>query len=115
MNKRLFAKADSLVINILSFPRIRLSNLHTLILVGVESGVLLSDFAHQLRRKNADVPELCFTLLDAAGVSWYIFNTFSESKCQSQRDKAGFLSKFERQKLKDSTYKAVLHIAPREI
>ena len=35
----------------------------------VETGVLLSHFAQQLRRKNADVPDIHFTLLDAAGIS----------------------------------------------
>ena len=36
---------------------------------GVAFWVLLSDFALQLRRKNADVPDICFILLDAAGIS----------------------------------------------
>ena len=68
-NKKLFSKADSLVDKILSCPRMKLSNLQTLIFDGVESGVFLSDFAQQLRRKNADVPDIYFTLLDAAGIS----------------------------------------------
>ena len=41
MNKKLFAKADSLVEKIFSCPRIRLSKLQTLVLNGVEIGVLL--------------------------------------------------------------------------
>ena len=68
INKRLFSKAESLVDKILSCPRIKLSNSQTLILDGVETGIFLSDFAQQLRRKNADVPDICFTLLDAAGI-----------------------------------------------
>ena len=68
VNKKLFSKADSLVDNILSSPRIKLSNSQTLILDGVEFGIFLSDFAQQLRRKNADVPDSYFTLLDAAGI-----------------------------------------------
>ena len=62
-NKKLFSKADSLVDKILSSPRIKLSNSETLILDGVETGIFLSDFAQQLRRQNADVPDIYFTLL----------------------------------------------------
>ena len=69
INKKLFSKGDSLVDKILSCPRIKLSNSQTLILDGVETGVFLSDFAQQLRLKNADVPDLYFTLLEAAGKS----------------------------------------------
>ena len=69
MNKKLFSKADSLVDEILSSPRIKLSNSQTLILDGVETGIFLSDFAQQLRHKNADVPHNYFTLLDASGIS----------------------------------------------
>ena len=54
---------------ILYFPPIKLSASQTLILDGVEFAVLLSDFAQQLRRKNTDVPDLYFTLRDAAGIS----------------------------------------------
>ena len=79
INKKLFSKADSLVDRILSCPRIKLSNSQTLILDGVETGFFLSNFAQQLRRKNADVPDIYFTLLDAAGIS----PTDSESECQS--------------------------------
>ena len=69
INKKLFSKADSLVDKILSCPRIKLSNSQTLNLDGVETGNFLSDFAQELRRKNADIPDIYFTLLDAAGVS----------------------------------------------
>ena len=69
INKKLFSKADSLVDKILSCPRIKLSNSQTLILDGVETGIFLSDFVQQLRRKNADVPDIYFTLLDAADIS----------------------------------------------
>ena len=69
INKKWFSKTDSSVDKILSPPRINLSNSQTLILDGVENGIFLSDFAQQLRRKNADVPDLYFTLLDAAGLS----------------------------------------------
>ena len=69
INKKLFSKADSLVDKILSCPRIKLSYSLTLILDGVETRFFLSDFAQKLCRKNADVPDIYFTLLDAAGIS----------------------------------------------
>ena len=53
----------------MSCPRIKLSNSQTLNLVGVETGIFLLDFAQQLRFKNADVPDIYFTLLDAACIS----------------------------------------------
>ena len=68
-NKYLFSKADSLVDKVLSCPHIKLSNSHTLILDVVENEIFALDFAQQLRRKNADVLDIYFTLLDAAGIS----------------------------------------------
>ena len=46
-----------------------LSNSQILILDGVEIRISWLDFAQQLRRKNADIPDIYFTLLDAAGIS----------------------------------------------
>ena len=69
INKKLFAKAVSLVDKSLSCPRIKPSNSHTLILDVVETGGSPSNFAQQLRRKNADDRDIYFTLLDAAGIS----------------------------------------------
>ena len=68
-NKNFFSKAHSSVDKILSCPCINLSNSQTLILDGVETGIFLSDFVQQLRRKNTDGPDIYFTLLDAAGIS----------------------------------------------
>ena len=69
INKNLFSKADTLVDKILSCPRINLSNSQTLILDDVETVISLLDFAQQLRRENAEVPDIYFTLFDAAGIS----------------------------------------------
>ena len=69
INKELFAKADSLVDKLLASPRINLSLSNTIVLDGTDTGVLLQDFAQHLRRKNADVPDIYFTLLDAADIS----------------------------------------------
>ena len=68
-NKKLFGKADSLIDKMISCSRIKLSNSQTIILDGVDTGVLISDFTLRLRRKNADVPDIYFTLLDAVGIS----------------------------------------------
>ena len=54
---------------ILSCPRIKLSTLQTLSYDGVETGFFLLNFARELRRKNADFPDIYYTLLDAACVS----------------------------------------------
>ena len=67
INKKLFSEGDTLVGRILCCPRIRLSNSQALFLESVETGILL-EFAQQLRRKNTDVPDIYFTLLDAAGI-----------------------------------------------
>ena len=60
---------DNLIDKILSCSRIQISNSQTITLDGVDTGVLISDFTLHLRRKNADVPDIYFTLLDAAGIS----------------------------------------------
>ena len=71
--KKLFGKADTLIDKILSSSRIKLSNSQTIILDGVDTGVLISDSTQHLRRKNADVPDVYFTLHDAAGISPSLF------------------------------------------
>ena len=95
-NKIFFSKADSSEDKILSCTRIKLSNSETLVLDGVETGILMLDFAQQLRRKNVDVPDVYFTLLDTAGISpTLILNQNAKAK----ENEAGSLSKTERQKL----------------
>ena len=69
LNKKLFGKADTLKDKILSCSRIKLSKSKTTILDGADTGVLVSDFTQHFRRKNADIPDVYFTLLDAAGIS----------------------------------------------
>ena len=81
LNKKLFGKADTLIDKILSCPRIKLSNSQTIVLDGVDTGVLISDFTLHLRRKNADVPDIYFTLLDAARISpSLVFNQNAKAK-----------------------------------
>ena len=69
INKKLFGKADTLIDKILSCSRFKLSISQKIILVVVDTGVLISDFTLHFRRKNADVPDIYFTLLNAAGLS----------------------------------------------
>ena len=81
INKKLFGKTDTLIDKILSGSRIKLSKSQTIILDGVDTGVLISDFTLHLRRKNADVPDIYFTLLDAAGISpSLVFNQGAKAK-----------------------------------
>ena len=48
-----------------------------------DTGVLILDFNQHLRRKNADVPDIYFTLLDAAGISpSLVFNQNAKAKCR---------------------------------
>ena len=66
INKNLFAKADSLVDKVLSSPRIKLLTSNFLFLDGRDTGVSLTDFAQTLKLKNPEIPDIYFTLLDAA-------------------------------------------------
>ena len=81
INKKLFGRADSLIDKILSCSRIKLSNSLRIVLDCVDTGVLISDFTVHLRRKNVDVPDIYFTLLDAAGISpSLVFNHNAEPR-----------------------------------
>ena len=81
INKKLIGKADTLIDKILSCSRIKISDSQTIILDGVDTGVLISDYSQHLRRKNTDVPDIYFTLLDAAGISRSrVFNQNAKAK-----------------------------------
>ena len=97
LNKKLFGKADPLIDKILSCSRIKLSNSQTLILDGVDTGVLISDFTLHLRRKNADVPDIYFSLLDAAGTSPSLVLN-QNAKAKDRGSWIPYLPKYERQK-----------------
>ena len=72
---------DNLIDKILSCSRIKLSNSETIILHGLDTGVPISNFTLHLRRKNADIPDIYFTLLDAAGLSpSLVFKQNAEAK-----------------------------------
>ena len=81
INKKLFGKADALIDKIFFRSRIKLSTSQTIPLDGVDTGVLISDFTLHLRRKNADVLDIYFTFLDAAGISpSLVFNQNAKAK-----------------------------------
>ena len=81
INKKLSGKADTLIDKILSCSRIKISKSQTVFLDGVDTGTLISDFTLHLRRKNVDVPDIYFILLNAAGISSsLVFNQNAKAK-----------------------------------
>ena len=81
INKKLSGKADTLIDKILSCSRIKISKSRTVFLDGVDTGTLISDFTLHLRRKNVDVPDNYFILLNAAGISSsLVFNQNAKAK-----------------------------------
>ena len=69
INKKLFSITTSLLDKSLTCPRIKLLYSQASVLISVETGLLFSDFAQKLRRRNTDFPDIYFTLLDAACLS----------------------------------------------
>ena len=87
INRKLFGKTDPLIDMILSCSRFKLANSQTIILDGVDTGVLISDFTLHLCRKNGDVPDIYFTLLDATGISTsLVFNQNAKAKDRGSWD-----------------------------
>ena len=68
-NQQFSTSASPLVKKFIESPRIKLANSNTLILDGIETGVLLEDFAQRLKRKNVAIPDMYFTLLDAVSIT----------------------------------------------
>ena len=85
-------------------PRIQLSNSQISSLVGLETGILLSDFAQQLRRENTNVPDIYFTLLDAAG----FYPTLAPKQNAKAREREeGSFQKMNIRKCKRCTHRSV--------
>ena len=79
--QQLSTSASPLVNNILESPRIKLSNSNTLILDGIETGVLFKDLAQRLKHKKVSVADIYFTLLDAASITPdLVVNSHAKSK-----------------------------------
>ncbi len=58
--------------------------------------MIISDFTLLLPRKNADVPDIYFALLDAAGISPSLV---CNQNAKAKKEEAGSLPEYERQKL----------------
>ena len=68
IDKKLFSKAHSLVEKnfvLSTYQVLKFTNFSS----GVETGISLLNFAQQLRRKNVDIPDIYFSLLEAASLS----------------------------------------------
>ena len=72
VKQHLTTSATHLKIKVLETPGIKLSNSNTLIRDGIETGVVLKDFAQSLKRKNVPIPDIYCTLFDAAGITFNI-------------------------------------------
>ena len=69
INQQFSTSASPLENKVLKCPLIKLSNSTTLNLDGIETGVLLKGCAQRLKRKHKPVPDIYFTLLDAASIT----------------------------------------------
>ncbi len=70
VNRQLKSKSGkSIVDQILESPRIRLSNSDTIILDGRDTLVSIVEFVRDLKRKNPQIPDIYFTILDATKIS----------------------------------------------
>ena len=96
LNKKLFGKADPQIDKILSCSRIKLSNSQTVILDGVDTGVLISDFTLHLRQKTQ--PFQTFTLLYSTLLEYHPL-WFLTRMQKLKIEEPGSLSKYECQKL----------------
>ena len=108
INQQLSTSASPLINKILESPRIKLSNSKSLILDGIETGVLLKDFAQRLKRKNVPLPIFYFTLLDAVSITPnLVVNSHAKGK------ERGGLDPFQNlndKKCKDFTRKYLQHM-----
>ena len=69
INQHLTTSATPLLNKVLESPRINLSFFNTMILDGIETGVVSEDFPRRLKRKNVPIPDIYFILLDAASIT----------------------------------------------
>ena len=98
INQQLSSNASPLVNKTLESPRIKLSNSNTLILDGIETGVLSKDFAQRLKRKNVPIPDIYFTLLYLTQPP-SLPTLLSTVMPRVKKEGLGSLSKSQRQKM----------------
>ena len=96
-NQQLSTTASPLVNKILESPRIKLSNSNNLILDGIETGVLLKDFAQRLKRKIVTIADIFILLYLTQPAS--LPTLLSTVIQRVKKEGLGSLSKPERQKL----------------
>ena len=94
INQQTSTSASPLVNKTLESPRIKLSNSNTLILDGIETGVLLKDFPQRLKRKNVPLFTLLY-LTQPASLPTLLSTVMPREK----KEGLGSLSKSGRQKL----------------
>ena len=86
------SKNESIVDQILSSPRVKLSLTDTILLDGRDAEVAFADFIYALKRKN----DIYYSILDATGINpQKVINKDAKGKTEG----AGFLSKSEEVKL----------------
>ena len=66
--QHLISSATALIIKLLESPCIKLPNPTTIMLDGMATGVLLKDLLQHVKRKDAAIPDIYFTLLDAISI-----------------------------------------------
>ena len=69
INQQLSTSAFTLFNKDLDPPCIKLSNSNTLIRNGIETDVLLEDFAQRLKTESVPITDIYFTFLDAASIT----------------------------------------------
>ena len=110
INQQLSTSASPLVNKKLESPHIKLSDSNTLILDGIETGMLLKDFAQRLKRKNVPLPDIYFTLLDAASIiPDIVANSHANGKERGARFSFSF-RKLNDKSCKDFTRKVLQHM-----
>ena len=60
---------ESLIKEILSCPRIKLSLSDSILLDGRDTNVAFVNFVYALKKKNVDCPDIYYTILDAIGLN----------------------------------------------
>ena len=72
---------ESLINEILSSPRIKLSLSDSILLDGRYANVAFIDFVCTLKKKNVECPDICYTILGAIGLNPHkIINKDAKSK-----------------------------------
>ena len=99
IHQKFFATAESLLDTLLSSHTVKLSNSTFIHLDEKDTGVSLTDFSQYSGRRNAEVPDIYLTLIDAADIEpGLLLNQMPRNKTEE----SGFLSRYELWKLQKS-------------